>query len=174
MTIMEAKDTGWEFWYAIRKAAAILERDAEAVVSAELGISFGQFMVLSVIEAHPGPLIQTAIADHLGLTKATVSRLIEQGSRAGWISVGPDPASRRSRLISLTAAGEDLVRRGDAALEASTLASIQSSPAPIRAATATITQVIETLRGPQDPHRTALPASRHPMGNSQKSPQRTA
>lgn len=146
---MESDTTAWEFWYSVRKAAAILEREAEAVVAAELRISFGQFMVLSVIDAHPGALIQTAIADHLGLTKATVSRLIDQGARQGWINVAPDPASRRSRLISLTSEGEALVSRGDAALEASALAGVATSPAAIRAASATLEQVIDALHGPQ-------------------------
>jgi len=161
---MEAEITAWEFWYSVRKAAAILEREAEAVIVAELGLSFGQFMVLSVIEAHPGPLIATAIADHLGLTKATVSRLIDQGARAGWISVSPDPASRRSRLISLTATGEDLVRRGDAALKKSPLAGIESDAATIRAVTTTLTRVSAALHDPPDSPSSALPPAQHPMG----------
>jgi len=146
---MEPDITAWEFWYSVRKAAAILEREAEAAIAAELHISFGQFMVLSVIDAHPGPLIQTAIAEHLGLTKATVSRLIDQGTRAGWIDVSPDPTSRRSRLINLTSGGEALVRRGDAALAGSSLANLDADPDAIRGATATLGQVIDNLRGPQ-------------------------
>ena len=161
---MDDDNLAWEFWYAVRKAAAILEREAEAVITAELGISFGQFMVLSVIEAHPGPLIQTAIADHLGLTKATVSRLIDQGSRQGWISVGADPASRRSRLISLTSAGAAVVRRGDLALATCPLAGVESQPAAIGAATAILGQVVDALRGSHQSGADALPPSRHPMG----------
>jgi len=161
---MESEIAAWEFWYSVRKAAAILEREAEAVIATELGISFGQFMVLSVVDAHPGPLNQTAIADHLGLTKATVSRLIDQGSRAGWIGVAPDSASRRSRLISLTAAGEALVRHGDAALKSSPLGNVASSSTKIRTATATLAQVIDALRDPKDPCGRGLPPSRHPMG----------
>ena len=157
---MEA-ESAWQFWYTVRKAAAILERDAEAVITAELGISFGQFMVLSAVDAHPGPLIQVAIAEHLGLTKATVSRLIEQGARQGWINVDPDPASRRSQLISLTDTGQTLVKQGDAALKTCPLADLPALPeADIQAVTATLVQVVASLRATER----ALPPARHTMG----------
>jgi DNA-binding MarR family transcriptional regulator len=136
----------WNFWFAVRKAAAVMEREAEAVIGASVGTSFAQYMVLSVIDAHPVPLIQNAIADHLGLTKATVSRLIDQGARAGYIVVAPDPASRRSRLISLTQKGTDVVRTGDAALAASRLAAPDATLLAVRNATATLTRVTGALR----------------------------
>jgi DNA-binding MarR family transcriptional regulator len=135
----------WNYWFAVRKAAAVMEREAQIVISASTGTSFAQFMVLSVIDAHPVPLIQTAIAEHLGLTKATVSRLIDVGARAGWIDVAPDPASRRSRLISLTDAGTALVRTGDAALAESRLASPDATAAAIGAATATLVRTTDAL-----------------------------
>ena len=140
-----------------------MERGAEAMLSAQLHISFGQFMVLSVVDAHPGPLNQTAIADHLGLTKGTVSRLIEAGAKAGWIVVAPDPASRRSRLISLSPSGEQLVRQGDALLEQSFLMqSATMDEAGVRAATGTLQDVIDALAVPSG--AAPLPPARHPLG----------
>jgi len=153
--------TAWQFWYNVRKAATIMERGAEAILNAKLHISFGQFMVLSVVDAHPGPLNQTAIADHLGLTKGTVSRLIDAGAQAGWIVVAPDPASRRSRLISLSPSGERLVRRGDALLEQSFLMQpAATDETSIQAATSTLQDVIDALAAPPSP----LPPARHPLG----------
>jgi len=157
----------WEFWHAVRKTAAILEREAEASLAAELHISFGQFMVLSVIDAHPGPLNQTAIASHLGLTKGTVSRLIEQGVQAGWVKVSPDPLSRRSRLISLTAEGGHLVLRGDAILEQSALAQISTIDPTVTQTTTTALQgVINLVQSPQGPGQKELPPAIHPMGHT--------
>ena len=157
----------WEFWHAVRKAAAILEREAEAALAAELHISFGQFMVLSVIDAHPGPLNQTAIANHLGLTKGTVSRLIEQGVQSGWIKVSPDPVSRRSRLISLTAEGAHLVQRGDAILEHSPLARISTmDPTVAQATTAALQGVINVVQSSQGAGQQDLPPAVHPMGHT--------
>ncbi|MDR0285937.1 MAG: MarR family winged helix-turn-helix transcriptional regulator [Propionibacteriaceae bacterium] len=117
----EPHDAAWEFWFTVRKAAAILERQLEAIIAREIGLSLGQFMILSVTGTAPAALTQTAIARELGLTKGTVSRLVESAVTAGWLSVTPDPASRRSRLIALTPAGTDLVRRGDRALVAAPL-----------------------------------------------------
>jgi|GEM_PF-2310595 len=156
--------TAWEFWYNVRKASTIMERSAEALLSAQLHISFGQFMVLSVIDAHPGPLNQTAIADHLGLTKGTVSRLIEAGATAGWIIVAPDPASRRSRLISLSHSGEKLVRQGDALLEQSPLLQSSRDEVSLQAATDTLQAAIDVMVGASGVTTPALPPARHPLG----------
>ena len=127
---MAMSHTTWEFWFTVRKAGTILERELEAIIKRELKITFDQYVVLSVIDAYPGTLNLTAIADHLGLAKATVSRLVESGVGAGWITVDVDPKSRRSRLVSLTAAGTDLVRRGDKALEASPMSQYPADGAP--------------------------------------------
>ena len=142
-----------------------MERSAEALLSAQLHVSFGQFMVLSVIDAHPGPLSQTAIADHLGLTKSTVSRLIEAGAKAGWIIVAPDPASRRSRLISLSSSGEDLVRQGDALLEQSPTVQVLTDEASLQSATNTLQAAIDIMVEASGATPPPLPPARHPLGH---------
>ncbi len=64
-----------------------MEREGEAVFRRELGISLAQFLVLSVVDAHPGPLSQQAVADRVGLTKGSVSRQIDQAVAAGLMTV---------------------------------------------------------------------------------------
>lgn len=71
----------------------------------------------SVVDAHPGPLNQQAVADRLGLTKGTVSRQIDAAVAAGLMTVRTAPHNRRENVIGLTPAGTGLVRRGDAAFE---------------------------------------------------------
>jgi DNA-binding MarR family transcriptional regulator len=145
---MDANDPAWEFWFTVRKAAAILERQMEAIITPELGITLGQFMVLSAIDAYPGRLNQTAIADHLGLTKGTVSRLVESGANRGWITVTPDPSSRRSRLVGLTPDGTSLVRQGDQVLESAPLASYPgTNPSGATATVAMLQGFINAARG---------------------------
>jgi DNA-binding MarR family transcriptional regulator len=78
-----------------------------------LGISMAQFMVLSVIDAHPGDFNQQSIADLLGLTKGTVSRQIDNASAAGLLVAKVSVTSRREKTIALTEQGTALVRRGD-------------------------------------------------------------
>lgn len=56
-------------------------------------ISFAQFLVLSVVDAHPGHLSQQAIADRLGLTKGTVSRQVDAAATAGLMTSSDFDAS---------------------------------------------------------------------------------
>jgi DNA-binding MarR family transcriptional regulator len=55
---------------------------------------------------------QQEIADHLGLTKAAVSRHITTARNRGWLSSEPSSGSRRENTVALTSAGQDLVQRG--------------------------------------------------------------
>lgn len=104
-------------WYLVRRVAGLLDRSGEALFQRELGISLAQFLVLSVVDAHPGPLSQQAVADRLGLTKGTVSRQIDSAVNAGWMTVEVSARTRRENSVALTAAGTDLVRRGDDAFK---------------------------------------------------------
>jgi DNA-binding MarR family transcriptional regulator len=106
-------------WYLVRRVASLMDRSGEALFRNELGISLAQFLVLSVVDAHPGPLNQQAIADRLGLTKGTVSRQIDNAVRAGLMTVEAAAHTRRENSVSLTRAGTDLVRRGDALFQKS-------------------------------------------------------
>lgn len=116
---------GWDetatLWFLVRQVATRMDRTGDALYRQEIGVSLAQFLVLSVVDAHPGPLNQQAIADRLGLTKGTVSRQIELAVEAGRMTVETAPHSRREHVVRLTPEGATLVRRGDAVL-AGTLA----------------------------------------------------
>lgn len=106
-------------WYLIRRAAGLMDRQGEALLRGELGISLAQFLVLSVVDAHPGPLSQQAVADRVGLTKGSVSRQIDHAVAAGLMSVRVASHTRRENAVTLTEAGTALVRRGDALTQTS-------------------------------------------------------
>jgi DNA-binding MarR family transcriptional regulator len=140
---------GEQLWFAIHRTATILERRADALITKELGISLALFMVLSVIDAHPGPAYQQRIAGRIGITKGTVSRLVASGVAAGLISVGPSPTSRRERVATLTDDGDALIRRADAALNASQLSAYaDANPEKVREATATLYDFLDSLETP--------------------------
>ena len=42
--------------HLIRRVADLMNRQGEVLFRRELGISLGQFLVLSVVDAYPGPL----------------------------------------------------------------------------------------------------------------------
>lgn len=100
-------------WFLVRQVAARMDRAGDALYRQGIGLSLAQFLVLSVVDAHPGPLNQQAIADRLGLTKGTVSRQIELAVDAGRMIVATAPHSRRENVLSLTPEGTALVRQGD-------------------------------------------------------------
>ena len=108
-----------DFWFLVRKSASLMDRAGEALFREGIGISMAQFMVLSVVDAHPGHFNQQSVADLLGLTKGTVSRQIDAASEAGLVVAGVSPTSRREKTIALTDAGTALVRRGDELLAVS-------------------------------------------------------
>jgi DNA-binding MarR family transcriptional regulator len=116
-------------WYLVRRVAGLMDRTGEALFRRELGVTLAQFLVLSVVDAHPGPLNQQAIADRLGLTKGTVSRQIDNAVNAGLMSVQPAPHTRRENTIRLTKAGTDLVRRGDILFEQARTSVLPTIPA---------------------------------------------
>ncbi len=133
-------------WYLMRRVTGMMERGGDAVFRTELNISLAQFLVLSVVDAHPGPLNQQAIADRLGLTKGTISRQIDTAVTAGWMTVAPSPRNRREHTIALTPAGTDLVRRGDTRFEQSRQNMLATAdPADLRAAIRLLTTMNTNL-----------------------------
>ena len=116
-------------WYLIRRVAGVMDRQGEALFRRELGISLAQFLVLSVVDAHPGPLSQQAVADRVGLTKGSVSRQIDHAVAAGLMTVRIASHTRREHAVALTGAGTALVRQGDALTQTSR-AAMQDAAGP--------------------------------------------
>jgi len=115
----EMPDELGTLWFLIRRIAGLMDRQGEALSRRELGTSLAQFLVLSVVDAHPGPLSQQAVADRLGLTKGTVSRQIDSAVAAGLMTVQVAPHTRREHALALTEAGTALVRKGDELMQQS-------------------------------------------------------
>jgi DNA-binding MarR family transcriptional regulator len=133
-------------WYLIRRAAGLMDHQGEVLLRRELGVSLAQFLVLSVVDAHPGPLSQQAIADRVGLTKGSVSRQIDQAVAAGLITVRVASHTRREHAVTLTEAGTALVRRGDALTQASrTALQDAADPGDLAAALRVLRSLLKVL-----------------------------
>jgi DNA-binding MarR family transcriptional regulator len=141
-------------WYLIRRVAGLMDRNGEALFQQEIGISLAQFLVLSVVDAHPGPLNQQAITDRLGLTKGTVSRQIDNAVSAGLMTVRTSPSNRRENTVTLTPIGTDLVRRGDVAFQRERSAILSTvDPRDMQASI----RVLGSMNDALDPTVTATP-----------------
>ena len=137
-----------QLWLLTRRVAGLMDRSGEALLRPSLGISMAQYLVLSVVDAHPGPLNQQAVADRLGLTKGTVSRQIDAAVAAGLMTVEVSPESRRENLVALTPQGTRLVRRGDRLVDREQLATMPQLDAADVAATLRVLRAVNDALDP--------------------------
>jgi len=84
---------------------------------APLGIDSRDFGVLRVLAARP-PMSQHQVATKLNLDRTTMVARIDGLESRGIVTRRPDPVDRRRNAIELTAKGQDICRRGDAAYAA--------------------------------------------------------
>ena len=83
--------------------------DAECAALLEPhGLSEGRFAALLAISAEPGAA-PARIAERLGVTRSTVTGLVDGLVRAGWAVREPDPSDRRALVLRSTSAGEALL-----------------------------------------------------------------
>ena len=96
----------------LHRADLLSRRVADQQLGQQVGTGRAMFLVLDMLEySGPGGVTQQAIADHLGLTKAAVSRHIATARARGWLHASPSAASRRQNSVTLTTAGRELVKQ---------------------------------------------------------------
>jgi DNA-binding MarR family transcriptional regulator len=81
-------------------------------VSAEHDLSLTQLRVLAILRGRR--LRMTALAEHLGLEKSTLSGLVDRAEKRGLLSRAPSATDRRAVEVFLTPAGAALAERGGA------------------------------------------------------------
>ncbi|HWV87267.1 MAG TPA: MarR family transcriptional regulator [Capillimicrobium sp.] len=86
----------------IARTARRLRQEAGA------GLSPTQTAALATIERH-GPLTPSELAAHERIQRPTVARLLGRLEADGLVDRAPDPADRRSSLVSITAEGRRLL-----------------------------------------------------------------
>lgn len=97
----------------LHRAALLSERAGDRRFQRRIGIGRTLFLVLrSIADAGDVPPSQQEIADLLSLTKGAVSRHVETARRRGWLAVTTSSASRREHALTLTPAGQALVKDG--------------------------------------------------------------
>jgi MarR family transcriptional regulator, negative regulator of the multidrug operon emrRAB len=75
------------------------------------GISYGRFMLLVILDRDPEqPLAASELAEHAGVTKQTVTSLLDGLEKDGFISRKTDPRDRRSVMIKLQPQGSEILQ----------------------------------------------------------------
>lgn len=68
-------------------------------------LSPGRMQLLMILHASAGPVLQRDFAGFLGISRASVSELIDVASRDGLVATRPDSAHGRRMLVELTRHG---------------------------------------------------------------------
>ncbi len=94
--------------FALHVLTARLDRMGDRLLRAEHDISYPRFLAL-VFVGELGASTQRALADQLGVTEPSVSRMTAVLAADGLLIVEPDPAGGNRRRLSLTDRGRQLV-----------------------------------------------------------------
>lgn len=93
---------------AVRDVGAQLGASVAASLAAS-GVTEGRLRLLGVLSIQGKPLAPSEIAEHSGVTRATVTGLVRQLEDQGYVARRDDPADRRRSLVELTPAGRALI-----------------------------------------------------------------
>lgn len=63
-----------------------------------------------MLDGHPEGLAPSAMADRAGVTRGTITGLLDGLERDGFVRRAPDPEDRRALLVHLTEAGKGRVQ----------------------------------------------------------------
>ncbi|MFV0473032.1 MAG: MarR family winged helix-turn-helix transcriptional regulator [Pikeienuella sp.] len=74
-------------------------------------LSESKFTLLTLLRDRPEGLAPHELASRAGVTRATITGLIDGLERDGLLARAPEPADRRMIRVALTAAGADLAAR---------------------------------------------------------------
>ena len=93
---------------AVRLRHAVTRTARRLRQEAPVGLTPSQGAALSTVEQH-GPLTPSELAQRERVQRPTVARMLASLEERGLVQRAPDPADRRSALISLTPAGRALL-----------------------------------------------------------------
>ena len=94
--------------HAQRAARALARRFDDAL--RPLDLTNGQFSLLMALN-RPEPAGMGSVASLLAMDRTTLTAALKPLQRRGLVEVSPDPADKRSRLITLTPTGLKLLAR---------------------------------------------------------------
>ena len=94
--------------FQLHVLTARLDRAADRILRAELDLPYRRFLALLLVGE--GVPTQRALAERLGVTEPSTSRMVGVLAEAGLLEVAPDPAGGNRRRLALTPVGQDRVR----------------------------------------------------------------
>jgi DNA-binding MarR family transcriptional regulator len=108
---------GTSLSYDLHVLTTRLDRAADRILRAELGVPYRRYLALLMV-GDLGVATQRALADGLGVTEPSVSRMTSVLVDEGLLDAPADPGGGNRRRLSLTPAGRSAVDRCRDLLEA--------------------------------------------------------
>lgn len=145
---------------SLHTLTARLDRAADQILRVEAGLSYSRFLALFMIGS-AGPGTQRALADRLGVTEPSVSRMTRALEEAGLVEAVADPAGGTATSSASPRPALRLSRAGVACSRAGSLRSWTRAAFPT-GSTCSTPSACSKRSAPQDPRRSAaLPQTQH-------------
>ncbi len=90
----------------ILQAAEEIKKSILDVLRDEHHLSEGKFCVLIVLHQHPEGIAPSFLADRVGVTRATVSAMLQRMERDGLARIASDAKDGRGKQVALTSKGQ--------------------------------------------------------------------
>jgi len=129
----------------LHKLTARLDRAADHLLRAEAGISYARFLALYMVGSE-GADTQRALAERLGVTEPSVSRMARVLAEGGWLETVPEPGGGNRNRLRLTPAGDALVQRWGGQLEERLTVLLEAAGVPYRTYLAHTERLLAALK----------------------------
>jgi len=120
------------------------DRAADRILRAEQDISYSRFLTLYAV-SELGVATQRGVAEWMGLSEPSVSRMTRVLVGAGLLVAPLDPAGGNRRRLELTTSGQQLMQRCGALLEDRFAALVQETGVPYADYLAWTQRLLDTL-----------------------------
>ncbi len=108
--LRKADMEGMELCFEVLSLASAIDRDC-ALRLAPHGLSESRFLLLALLDDRPDGLPPHELADAAGVTRATITGLLDGLERDGFVSRRPSLEDRRKTSVSLTPRGQSTLAR---------------------------------------------------------------
>ncbi|MCW3066132.1 MAG: hypothetical protein JWN32_3304 [Solirubrobacterales bacterium] len=152
---------------SLHRLTARLDRSADAFLQGQAGVSYSRFLALYMVGSE-GANTQRVLAERLGVSEPSVSRLVRGLVGGGWLDVVAQPGGGNRNQLRLTSAGERLVARWGAELEERLAALLEAAGVPYRAYRAHTQRLLAALEAPTPGSEKPRPLVRLPLDRSSR------
>jgi DNA-binding MarR family transcriptional regulator len=143
---------------SLHRLTARLDRAADDMLRLEAGMSYPRLLALHMVGSE-GADTQRALAERLGVSEPSVSRMVRVLADGGWLQALPDPSGGNRNRLRLTASGERLVQRWGAELEERLAALLETAGVPYRTYRTHTTRLLAALDSQLDDARARTSAT---------------